>query len=53
MDVLNPIVAKIFGPNINRKTVKNIQRAGFEIIKEEQLISTVFRLIVAKLTKTR
>ena len=48
MDVLNPIVAKNFGPNINRRTIKNIQKAGFEIIKEEFLISTVFRLILAK-----
>ena len=48
MDVLNPIVAKNFGPNINRRTIENIQKAGFEIIKEEFLISTVFRLILAK-----
>lgn len=48
MDVLNPLVARNFGPNINRQTVRNIQRAGFEILKEEYLLSTVFRLIVAK-----
>jgi demethylmenaquinone methyltransferase/2-methoxy-6-polyprenyl-1,4-benzoquinol methylase len=48
MDVLNPLVVDNFGPNINRRTVKNIQRAGFNILKEEYLLSTVFRLIVAK-----
>ena len=48
MDVLNPIVARNFGPNINRRTIRNIQRAGFKILKEEYLLSTVFRLIVAK-----
>ncbi len=48
MDIINPIVAKNFGPNMNRRTVRNIQRAGFEIIKEEFLISSVFRLILAK-----
>jgi demethylmenaquinone methyltransferase/2-methoxy-6-polyprenyl-1,4-benzoquinol methylase len=48
MDVVNPIVAKNFGPNINRRTVRNIQSAGFKILREEYLLSTVFRLIVAK-----
>jgi ubiquinone/menaquinone biosynthesis C-methylase UbiE len=48
MDVLNPLVVENFGPNINRRTVRNIQSAGFKIIKEEYLLSTVFRLIVAK-----
>ena len=48
MDVLNPVVARNFGPNINRQTVRNIQKAGFEILKEKYLFSTVFRLIVAK-----
>ena len=48
MDVLNPVVARNFGPNINRRTIRNIQRAGFKILKEEYLLSTVFRLIVAK-----
>ncbi len=48
MDVVNSIVAKNFGPNINRRTVRNIQSAGFNILKEEYLLSTVFRLIVAK-----
>ena len=48
MDVLNPIVARNFGPNINRRTIRNIQRAGFKILKEEDLLTTVFRLIVAK-----
>jgi len=48
MDVLNPIVAKNFGPNINRRTVKNIQKAGFKILIEVHLLTTVFRLIIAK-----
>ncbi len=53
MDVLNSFVVKNFGPNINRRTVRNIQRAGFKIIKEEFLLSTVFRLILAKPKKDR
>jgi ubiquinone/menaquinone biosynthesis C-methylase UbiE len=48
MDVLNPVVARNFGPNINRRTVRTIQRAGFKILKEKYLLSTVFRLIIAK-----
>jgi ubiquinone/menaquinone biosynthesis C-methylase UbiE len=50
MDALNPLVVENFGPNINRRTVKNIQKAGFKIIREEYLLSTIFRLIIAKPT---
>ncbi len=50
MDVLNPLVVENFGPNINRRTAENIRRAGFKILREEYLLSTVFRLIIAKPT---
>lgn len=47
MDLFNPVVVRM-GPNINRQTAKNIQNAGFEIIEETRLFSSIFRLIVAK-----
>lgn len=45
--ILNPFV-RISGPEINRKTDKNIKEAGFEIVVEEKLLFTVFRIIEAK-----
>ncbi len=48
MDLLNPLVVNSFGPNINRYTVKNIGKAGFEVLEEEYLLSSIFRIIVAK-----
>lgn len=48
MDLLNPLVANTFGPNINRRTVKNIRNTSFEVLEEKYLLSSIFRLIVAK-----
>jgi len=48
MDLLNPLVVNAFGPNINRYTVRNIRKAGFEVLKEEYLLSSIFRMIIAK-----
>ena len=47
MDLFNPVVART-GPNINRRTVRNIQNAGFEVVEEMYLFSSVFRLIIAQ-----
>ena len=48
MDLLNPLVVNTFGPNINRLTVENIRNAGFDTLDERYLLSSVFRIIVAK-----
>ena len=46
-DVLNPIVVRMMGANINRKTVDNIKKAGWHIQTEQNLSSDVVRLIEA------
>jgi len=48
MDFVNPLVANAFGPNINRRTVKNIRNASFGVLQEKHLLSSIFRIIVAK-----
>jgi len=48
MDLLNPLVVSTFGPNINRRTVENIKNASFEVLEEKYLLSSIFRLIIAK-----
>lgn len=48
MDILNPIVVRLMGPNINRKTVKNVHLAGFSKINAYNLDSSgIFKLIIA------
>lgn len=46
MDLLNPIVVRIIGANINRQTIKNVQIAGLKIEKVED-ISDLVKLIIA------
>jgi len=45
---LNPLVVNTLGPNINRRTVRNIRNANFEVLEEKYLLSSIFRMIVAK-----
>jgi ubiquinone/menaquinone biosynthesis C-methylase UbiE len=48
MDILNPLVVRIGGANINRRTVKNVERAGLEIETVKHLLGEgVVKLIVA------
>jgi ubiquinone/menaquinone biosynthesis C-methylase UbiE len=47
-DILNPIIVRMMGANINRRTVKNIRRAGFEIIEEKDLWKDIVKLIIAR-----
>ncbi len=48
MDLLNPIVVRIMGANINRRTVENVRRAGLEIVGVENLKGTLVKLIHAR-----
>ncbi len=47
-NALNPLVVRIFGANINRRTVQNITRAGFSVEKEMNLGGDIVKLIVAR-----
>ncbi|MGD9038277.1 MAG: class I SAM-dependent methyltransferase [Desulfobacteraceae bacterium] len=47
-DILNPIVVRMMGANINRRTVKNVQQAGWKIRVEERLSSDIVRWIEAE-----
>jgi len=37
MDLLNPLIVRVWGANINRRTVENVKRAGLEIESIEHL----------------
>jgi ubiquinone/menaquinone biosynthesis C-methylase UbiE len=47
-DRLNPVVVRMMGANINRRTLDNIRRAGWQIQSEERLLSDIVRLIEAE-----
>ena len=46
-DALNPMVVRMMGANINRRTIDNIRTAGWQIRKEEHLYSDIVRWIEA------
>ena len=49
MDAANPLVVRTMGPNINRRTVGNVTKAGLEIERVEDLsVQGIFKLIIAK-----
>lgn len=49
MDFLNPLVVRIMGANINRRTVDNVRRAGLEIEQIDDLgAGGIFKLITAR-----
>ncbi len=49
MDAANPLVVRTMGPNINRRTVENVTKAGLEIERVEDLsVQGIFKLIIAK-----
>ena len=49
MDILNPLTVRIMGANINRRTIENVQLAGFVIEHIKNLDNTdIFKLIIAR-----
>lgn len=49
MDLLNPVVVRMMGANINRRTVENVQRSGLHVEQVEDLgLGGIFKLIVAR-----
>ena len=49
MDILNSVVVRLIGANINRRTVENVRNAGLQIENVEDLgIGGMFKLITAR-----
>lgn len=49
MDALNPIVVRMMGANINRRTVENVQEARLQIESLEEVgLGGIFKLIAAR-----
>jgi hypothetical protein len=49
MDLLNPLIVRLSGANINRRTVDDVRRAGLVIERVEDLAPMgLVKLIVAR-----
>jgi ubiquinone/menaquinone biosynthesis C-methylase UbiE len=48
MNLVNPVVSRLMGPDINRKTVENIGLAGLKIENVTDLSAGIFKLIEAR-----
>jgi len=48
MNLLNPVVVRLFGANINRNTVKNVQSCGFATVRVDEQSSEMIKLIEAR-----
>jgi len=46
-DILNPMVVRMMGANINRRTLENVLKAGWRIKEETPLSSDIVKLIHA------
>ncbi|MCJ7593221.1 MAG: hypothetical protein MUO52_00430, partial [Desulfobacterales bacterium] len=52
MDRLNPLIVRIMGANINRRTLENVEKAGLRIESVEHLgLMKMVKMITAKTDK--
>jgi len=48
MNLVNPLVASLIGPNINRRTVENVAQSGLKVEQVTDLAAGIFKLIEAR-----
>ncbi len=46
LDLINPLTVRIIGANVNRNTIKNIEKAGLKIEKQSFLMTSIMRKLV-------
>jgi len=51
MNLVNPVVVRLMGPNINRRTVENVANSGLKVEKVTDLAAGIFKLIEARKEK--
>lgn len=48
IDLLNPLLVRLTGANINRRTIENLRRGGWRVQVEEELLSDIVLWIEAE-----
>jgi ubiquinone/menaquinone biosynthesis C-methylase UbiE len=51
MNLVNPVIVRLMGPNINRKTIENVANIGLKVEKVTDLAAGIFMLIEARKEK--
>jgi ubiquinone/menaquinone biosynthesis C-methylase UbiE len=47
-DLLDPVMSRVMGPHINRRTTENIQKAGLQLLEERNVFSDWVKVVVAR-----
>jgi ubiquinone/menaquinone biosynthesis C-methylase UbiE len=47
-DLLDPLMSRLMGPHINRRTLDNVRRAGLQIIEEWNVFSDWVKVVAAQ-----
>jgi hypothetical protein len=49
MDVMNPVMVRLSGANINRRTVEHVQQSGWQLEQVEDVgMKGIFKMIIAR-----
>ena len=48
MNLVNPVIVRLMGPNINRRTVENADKSGLKVAGVTDLAFGIFKLIEAR-----
>lgn len=46
LDIINPLTVRLSGANVNRKTIRNIEKAGLEIKRQRFLMTSIMRELI-------
>lgn len=46
LDIINPLTVRLTGANVNRYTIKNIEKAGLKVMSQRFLMSSIMRKLV-------
>ncbi len=47
-DLLDPLMSRLMGPHINRRTLDNVRKAGLQLIEERNVFSDWVKVVVAR-----
>jgi hypothetical protein len=47
-DLLDPMMSRLMGPHINRRTLENVRKAGLQLVEDRRVFSDWVKVIVAR-----
>jgi ubiquinone/menaquinone biosynthesis C-methylase UbiE len=47
-DLLDPLMSRLMGPHINRRTLENVRKAGLRLVEERDVFSDWVKVVVAR-----